>query len=221
MVDFAQLRRSMVDGQIRVNDVTDPRIVAAMLELPRERFVPASVRELAYIDDDLLVRPGGPVARYLMEPMVLAKLLQALDLKPEDKVLDIGAATGYSAALLGRLVRSVVALEEEPELAATAATLVAELGAANVTVATGSLAAGWPADAPYDAILLEGAVEVVPQAILRQLKEGGRLGAIMRSGAAGQATIHNRVGDRFAARPVFNASVPPLPGFAAPKSFAF
>jgi protein-L-isoaspartate(D-aspartate) O-methyltransferase len=223
MVDFAQLRRSMVDGQIRVNDVTDPRIVAAMLELPRERFVPASVRQLAYIDDDLPVRPGGPgqPGRYLMEPMVLAKLVQALDLESGHKVLDVGTATGYSAALLGRLVRMVVALEEERELAAAAASLLAELGAVNVNVMTGTLAAGWPSEAPYDAILLNGAVEVVPQALLQQLKEGGRLGAVMRSGAAGRATIHSRVGNRFAARAVFDASVPPLPGFAAPKSFMF
>ena len=223
MVDFAQLRRSMVDGQIRVNDVTDPRIIAAMLDLPRERFVPAAVRELAYIDDDLLVHPAGPgqPGRYLMEPMVLAKLIQALDLGPEDKVLDVGSATGYSAALLGRLVRMVVAVEEERELAAAAASLLAELGAVNVNVMTGALAAGWPGEAPYDAILLNGAVEVVPHALLRQLKEGGRLGAIVRSGAAGRATIHSRVGNRFAARPVFDASVPLLPGFAVPKAFVF
>lgn len=223
MINFAQLRRSMVDGQIRANNVTDPGIVAAMLDLPRERFAPASVRELAYIDDDLLVRPAGPgqTPRYLMEPMVLAKLLQALGLRPEDKVLDVGCATGYSAALLGRLVREVVALEEERELAAAAASLLADLGAANVKLVTGPLAAGWPSEAPYDAILLNGAVEVVPGAMLQQLKEGGRLVAVMRSGSAARATIHSRVGSRFAARPVFDAAVPPLPGFAAPRAFVF
>jgi protein-L-isoaspartate(D-aspartate) O-methyltransferase len=219
MVDFAKLRRSMVDGQIRANDVTDPRILAAMLELPRERFVPAPVRDLAYLDDDLPVQPGRPTARYLIEPMVLAKLVQALDLAAGDKVLDVGCATGYSAALLGRLVRHVIALEEERDLVAAAKPLLAEPG--NVTVVTGPLTAGWPGEAPYDAILLNGAVEVVPEALLRQLKEGGRLGAVMRAGAAGRATIHTRVGDRFSAHPVFDASVPPLPGFAAPKSFVF
>jgi protein-L-isoaspartate(D-aspartate) O-methyltransferase len=154
-----------------------------------------------------------------MEPMVLAKLLQALDLRPQDKVLDVGSATGYSAALLGRLVRTVVALEEDRELAAAADAQLRELGAINVRVVIGLLAAGWPAEAPYDAILLDGAAEVIPPALLEQLKEGGRLGAVMRSGAAGRATIHSRVGARFAARPVFDATVPPIPGFAAPKTF--
>jgi protein-L-isoaspartate(D-aspartate) O-methyltransferase len=221
MVDFTHLRRAMVDGQIRVNDVTDPRIAAAMLELPRERFVPPAFRALAYIDDDLPVRTGRPATRYLIEPMVLAKLVQALDLEPGDKVLDVGCATGYSSALLARLVRHVTALEEERDLAAAAVQLIAELGATNVTVVTGSLAAGWPGEAPYDAILLNGAVEAIPHELLRQLKQGGRLGAVSRTGAAGRAVIHTRVGDRFAQRPVFDASVPPLPGFAKPKSFVF
>jgi protein-L-isoaspartate(D-aspartate) O-methyltransferase len=223
MIDFAQLRQSMVDSQIRANDVTDPRILAAMLELPRERFAPEDRRGLAYIDDDLPLRDGatGKPARYLIEPMVLAKLVQALDIDAEDRVLDVGTATGYSAALLGRLAASVVALEEDPGLAATAAKLLADLDAVNVRVATGPLTAGWPADKPYDAILVNGSVEIVPEELLSQLAEGGRIGAVTRNGNSSRATIYTRVAGSVASRPVFDAAVPPLPGFAAPKTFVF
>jgi protein-L-isoaspartate(D-aspartate) O-methyltransferase len=223
MIDFAQLRRAMVDGQIRVNDVTDPAIIAAMLHLPRERFVPESLRQLAYIDDDLLLRPAsaGSGPRYLIEPMVLAKLVQALELGEQHKVLDVGAATGYGAALLANLAREVIALEEDADLAASARITLRELGAANVTVVDGPLPAGWPTQAPYDAILVEGAVEAAPQAILGQLREGGVLGTVLRSGAASRATIFTRAGDRFPQRTVFDAAIPPLPGFAAPRGFVF
>lgn len=223
MIDFARLRQSMVDSQIRANDVTDQRILAAMLELPRERFAPEGRRGLAYIDDDLPIREAttGKPGRYLMEPMVLAKLVQALDINSEDKVLDVGTATGYSAALLGRLAGRVVALEEDSELAAAAAKLLAELGAAKVKVVTGALAAGWLAGCPYDAILLDGSVEIVPETLLNQLAEGGRLGAVIRTGAASRATIYTRVAGSVTARPIFDAVVPQLPGFAAPKTFVF
>ena len=223
MRDFARLRQSMVDSQIRANDVTDPRILAAMLELPRERFAPEHRRGLAYIDADLPIRDAaaGKPGRYLMEPMVLAKLVQALDINAADKVLDVGAATGYSAALLGRLSNKVVALEEDGELAAAAAKLLAELGAAEVKVVTGALVAGWLAGGPYDAILLEGSVEMVPPALLEQLGKGGRLAAVVRAGGAARATIYTSAGGSVTARPVFNAAVPPLPGFEAPKAFVF
>lgn len=223
MIDFAQLRQSMVDSQIRANDVTDPRILAAMLELPRERFAPEGRRGLAYIDDDLPLRDGaaGKPARYLIEPLVLAKLVQALDIDAEDKVLDVGTATGYSAALLGRLAGSIVALEEDPGLAATAAKLLAELDAVNVRVATGPLTAGWPAGMPYDVILVNGSVEIVPEALLSQLAEGGRIGAVTRNGNSSRGTIYTRVAGSVASRPVFDAAAPPLPGFAAPKTFVF
>ncbi len=223
MIDFARLRQSMVDSQIRANDVTDPRILAAMLELPRERFAPEDRRGLAYIDDDLPLRDGtaGKPGRYLVEPMVLAKLVQALDLDAGDKVLDVGAATGYSAALLGRLAGRVVALEEDQGLAAAAAGNLTELSAGNVTVVTGPLVAGWPAGMPYDAILVNGSVEIVPETLLNQLGEGGRLAAVVRAGGAARATIYTRVAGSVAARTVFNAAAPPLPGFEAPKTFVF
>ena len=223
MIDFTQLRRTMVDGQIRVNDVTDPRIIAAMLELPRERFVPASRASLAYLDEDLLVREPAAdrPARYLIEPMVLAKLVQGLDLAAGDRVLDVGSATGYSAAVLARLAGQVIALEEDEELAARARRILAELAPGNVEVVTGPLAAGAPGRGPFDAILLNGSAELVPDYLLDQLKEGGRLAAVLRSGPMGRATLHVRIGGSVSKRPLFDAAIPPLPGFAAPRQFVF
>jgi protein-L-isoaspartate(D-aspartate) O-methyltransferase len=223
MIDFTQLRRTMVDGQIRVNDVTDPRIIDAMLELPRERFVPEARASLAYLDEDPLVREAaaGRPARYLIEPMAFAKLVQALDLAAGDSVLDVGCATGYSAAVLGRLAGRVIALEQDEELAARARRLLAELGTGNVEVVTGPLAAGAPGKGPYDAILLNGSVEVVPEALFAQLADGGRLGAVVRSGPMGRAILHVRIGGAVSKRPLFDATIPPLPGFAAPRQFVF
>jgi protein-L-isoaspartate(D-aspartate) O-methyltransferase len=156
-----------------------------------------------------------------MEPMVLAKLVQALEVGPDDKVLEVGTGTGYSAALLARLAKMVIALEEDKELAARAQALLAEFATGNSKVVVGPLAAGWPAEAPYDVILINGSVEAIPEALLRQLKEGGRLGTVVRSGAASRITIRTRVGDLFPAMGVFDAAVPPLPGFEAPRGFVF
>lgn len=220
MIDFAQARRTMVDGQVRVNDVTDAAVIAAMLEVPREKFVPETRAGLAYIDEDLCVQDaaGGRAARYLMEPMVLAKLLQALELTLESKVLDVGCATGYSAAVLGRIAGSVVALEEEPTLAAAAGKLVK---APNVEIVTGKAAAGWAAKAPYDAILIGGAVGEVPQALTSQLKDGGRLAAVIRKGSAPKGMLYVRTGGHVSARRLFDAAIPPLPGFEAAETFVF
>jgi protein-L-isoaspartate(D-aspartate) O-methyltransferase len=220
MIDFAQARRTMVDGQVRVNDVTDAALITAMLEVPREKFVPQSRASLAYIDEDLCVleAAGGNAARYLMEPMVLARMIQALEIKPDAKVLDAGCATGYSAAVLSRVAGSVVALEEEATLAATAKKLLRE---SNVEVASGKAAAGWAAGAPYHAILIGGAVEDVPQALTAQLRDGGRLAAVIRKDSAAKAMLFVRTGGHVSARRLFDAAIPPLPGFEAPKSFVF
>jgi protein-L-isoaspartate(D-aspartate) O-methyltransferase len=223
MIDYARQRQVMVEGQIRVNDVTDPRIVAAMGELPREKFVPAARAALAYVDEDVPLRAtgAGKSARYLIEPMVLAKLVQALSLTPSDHVLDVGCTSGYSAALLGRLVGNVVALEEDAEFVPIATRLLASLGATNVKVVSGPLTAGWPQEGPYDAILLEGSVEIVPAALTDSLKDGGRLAAVVGSGRSAKATLYLRSGKVVSARPVFDAAIPPLPGFTAPREFVF
>lgn len=219
MVDFARARRTMVDCQVRPSDVTDLRIIAALLEVPRERFVAPSRRAIAYLDLDVPVADGSP--RALLKPMVFAKLLQAAAIGETDRVLDAGCATGYSSTVLAKLAGKVVALEEDPALARSAAENLAALGA-DVTVATGPLAAGWPEDAPYDAILLEGASEVAPEALLAQLKEGGRLLTVIGSGPMGKATIYRKAADcRVTAQPLFDASAPLLPGFARAAAFVF
>jgi len=221
MIDYARHRQAMVDSQIRVNDVTDARILAAMLELPREKFVPAARSAIAYIDEDVPLRATatGKPARYLMKPMVLAKLVQALSLTASDHVLDVGCASGYSAALLGRLAGSVVALEEDGELVPIATRLLASLGATKVKIVSGPLAPGWSQEGPYDAILLEGSVEIVPAALTDSLKDGGRLAAVVGSGRSAKAMIYLRTGKVVSARPVFDAASPSLPGFKAPREF--
>jgi protein-L-isoaspartate(D-aspartate) O-methyltransferase len=152
---------------------------------------------------------------------VLAKLIQALDIKSIDHVLDVGAATGYGAALLSRLAGSVVALEQDPALAAAAKNILAELKVGNVAVALGPLAEGATGPQPFDAILIEGAIERVPDALKSQLKDGGRLAAVVGSGTLGRARLFTRVGEDFSVRPLFDAGISPLPGFAAPRAFVF
>lgn len=223
MIDFAELRRGMVDGQVRTNDVTDPRIVDAMLEIPRERFVPESLRALAYIDDDLVVRQpsaSGP-ARYILEPMVLAKLIQLADVQPTELVLTVGAGTGYSAALLARLSGQVISVEDDSDLVAAANAALAEVGVANVATFQGALTAGWASEAPYDLIFLNGSIEVVPDALVAQLKEGARIVAVKGRGGSARAIVLTKVGGALSEHSAFNAAVPALPGFETPPRFTF
>jgi protein-L-isoaspartate(D-aspartate) O-methyltransferase len=222
-MDFATARRKMVDNQVRPNGVTDPGIVAAMLEVPRERFVPADKAAMAYMDSDLVVSPGGPGrrGRALLKPMVLARLIQAAGVTAADRVLDVACGTGYSSAVLARLAQSVTALEEAADLAREAAASLKELGTENVTTVVGAIEAGWPAGAPYDAILVNGAVEIDPEALLGQLKEGGRLVAVVGSGPNGKAMLYQRVAGEISARPVFDAAAPVLAGFVRPPAFVF
>jgi protein-L-isoaspartate(D-aspartate) O-methyltransferase len=217
MLDRAAARRMMVDGQVRTADVTDLGLIAAMLGVPRELFVPTSKSELAYLDRDLPVAEG----RVLLKPMVLAKLIQAAAVQGSDHVLDVGCATGYSSAVLARLAGAVIALEQDPVLAGQAAKAFAALGTANVTVRIGPLAAGWAASAPYDVILLNGATEVVPEALGRQLGPDGRLLCIQGRGPAGKAMIYRRSEEGLSGRPLFDANAPVLPGFAASPAFVF
>ena len=218
MTDFAAARRHMVDGQVRTADVTDLRIIAAMLEIPREQFVPRASAGLAYLDLDLPVCQGG--ARRLLKPMVLAKLMQAADVAATDVVLDVGCTTGYGAAVLARIAAQVVALEEDGSLAQAARTALA--AQPNVRVVSGPLTAGWRQGGPYDAILLEGTVEVPPEAFLQQLKEGGRLVCVLGSGPPGaKAMLYTRSGSELGSRPIFEANAAVLPGFAKAPVFAF
>jgi protein-L-isoaspartate(D-aspartate) O-methyltransferase len=219
MTDFATARRHMVDGQVRTADVTDLRILWAMQEVARERFVPAQAAGLAYLDLDLAVGAGGAAGRRLLRPMVLSKLLQAADIKDGEHVLDVGCATGYTAAVLARFAGDVVALEEDSALAETARHA---LGAeSKVKVVAGPLAQGWGAAAPYDVIVLEGSTEVPPHPLCRQLKDGGRLVCVLGSGPDARAVVYRRSGDEIGFRAVFDAAAPLLPGFAKAPEFAF
>lgn len=221
--DFSERRVKMVDGQIRTTDVTDAAILAAMLSVPREAFVDPSQRELAYIDEDLryAATAASDQPRYLMEPSPFAKLAQLAEINAGDFVLDVGCGTGYSAAVLSRLASSVVALEADAALADSATANLSSLGYDNVVVVMGPLAAGYPSEAPYDVIFVGGSVEQVPEALLAQLKEGGRLVAVEGRGNAGVARLFLKSGGDVTSRKAFNAAVKPLPGFNRMPEFEF
>lgn len=215
MTDFAAARRHMVDGQVRTTDVTDLRVISAMLEVPRERFMPQASTSLAYLDLDVPV--GG--SRRLLRPMVLAKLIQAAELEATDRVLNVGCATGYTAAVLARIASHVVALEQDPGHVKAAREALSSQ--ANVDVVSGTLAEGWPQGAPYNVIVLDGATDVVPHALCQQLKDGGRLVCVLGSGPGSKAMLYRRSGGEVGGRPVFDASAGLLPGFAKTPVFAF
>jgi protein-L-isoaspartate(D-aspartate) O-methyltransferase len=217
MTDFAAARRHMVDGQVRTADVTDLRIQSAMLEIPRENFVPPASAALAYLDLDLAVDEAG--SRRLLKPMVLAKLIHAADIASSNRVLDVGCATGYGAAVLARIAGQVVALEVDAGLAQAARSALAAQD--NVSVVTGPLTSGWPKDAPYDVVVLEGATEIAPHAFLRQLRDGGRLVCVLGSGPGTKAMLYRRSGEDLGGRPIFDAGAALLPGFAKVPVFAF
>lgn len=223
MVDFAEQRANMVENQVRPSDVTDRRILSAMQEIPRERFVPHELVSLAYIDEDLpLNTPAdGAECRWLMAPRVLAKLLQLAEISEPDKVLDVGTGTGYSAALIGRMASSIVALESDAELAQQAAITLKGLASDNVDVVTGDLVAGCPDRSPFDVVFLGGAIDMPPNALLEQLKEGGRLVAVVRQDGLGKAVIWRRLGRSFDRWMAFDAAAKPLPGFQAAPEFVF
>jgi len=216
-MDFAAARRKMVASQIRTNKVTDSLVSDAMEAVPREYFVPAERRTLAYLDEDLPVAKG----RFLMEPMALARLLQLADIETGDKALVVGAGTGYSAAVLARIAQSVVVLENDTDLADKASKIMTELVIPNVTVVRGELASGVPSKAPFDVILIDGAVTEIPAPLKAQLRDGGRLVAVVRSGPIGRATLVTRVGDAYGSRADFDLVTPFLPEFAPQPKFVF
>lgn len=216
MTDFAARRTMMVDTQVRPSDVTKFPIIEAMLAVPREAYVPAALREAAYVGENLAL-PGG---RVMLDPRTLAKMLDALDIVPTDLVLDLGACGGYSTAVIARLCEAVVALEEDTSLAAEAESTLAEHGVDNAAVVTGALAEGAARHGPYDVIVVEGAAEQVPPAVLDQLKEGGRIGCLFMEGALGLCRIGRKVDGAVDWRFAFNAAAPVLDGFAREPTFA-
>ena len=221
MVDFAQARRMMVEGQVRTNDVTEGRLLGVMQTLPRERFVPHDKAALAYLDMDLPVGGTAEHPRCLLKPMVLGKLIAAAEIEAGDRVLDVACATGYSTAVLAGLGATVVAVEEDAELAHAAKRNLHELGIANATVHTGPLVEGAPKQGPYDVILINGAIETVPDALRAQLAEGGRLLCVVRRGAAGKAMLYLATAGEITGRPIFEAAAPILAQFALPRAFVF
>ena len=221
MVDAATQRTNMVESQILTSDVTDRRILRAMHELPRERFVPAHLAELAYMDEAVPITAAatGKDRRWLLSPRVLAKLLQLAEIVEGDRVLDVGCGTGYSAAVLAKIARNVVALECGVALAEEARKTLSALALDDVSVVLGDLEAGWPSQAPYDAIVLQGSIASAPGELLDQLKDGGRLVAVVRQDGLGNATIWRRLGRSVDQWTAFDASAPPLPGFEAVPAF--
>jgi protein-L-isoaspartate(D-aspartate) O-methyltransferase len=217
-MDYAAARYKMVQNQIRTNRVTDPLIIAAMSELPRERFVPDASRGVAYVDEDIPLGGG----RYLIEPLATALLLQAAEIDANDVALDVGCCTGYGSAIIARMASAVVALESDPDLAAHAAAILADLGLNTASVVVGPLREGWPAQAPYDVIVFSGAVSAVPAAITEQLAEDGRMVAVIAAEKGiGCGTLFLRRGGIVSRRPLFDASIPLLPGFAPEPTFRF
>ncbi|MFO1202963.1 MAG: protein-L-isoaspartate O-methyltransferase [Tabrizicola sp.] len=215
MSEFATRRVMMVDTQVRPSDVTKFPIIDAMLTVPRETFVPHDKREAAYVGENLPLAPG----RVVLEARTLAKLLDALDVQPGELVLDLGCGLGYSAAVIARLAETVVAVEEDEGLATDAQRILSQEGVDNAVVVTGKLAEGSAKCAPYDVITIEGGVEVVPDAILAQLKDGGRIGAVFMDGAVGTARVGYKNDGRVTWRPVFNAAAPVLTGFQKARGF--
>jgi protein-L-isoaspartate(D-aspartate) O-methyltransferase len=217
MSDYVKIRTNMVDSQLRPNKVSDPALLDAFLAVPREAFVPEALKGSAYVDEDLPLGGG----RYLLEPMVLGRLLQYAAIQPGEVVLEIGCATGYGSAILGRLARSVVAVESDPALLAQARANLG--GQRNVTLFEQRLDQGYAERAPYDVILIGGAVGEISPAVLDQLAEGGRLVTVIetRAGQLGEAVLLQRGATGVARRTLFEAGVHTLPGFRPEPVFAF
>ena len=219
MVDNATARMNMVESQLRTNKVTDQRVLEAFETIPRERFVPDHLRSLAYVDEDLRLKGE----RYLVEPMVQARLMNVADIRAEDVVLVVGAGTGYACAVLSTIAATVVGLESDPELAKLAESALQEQGVDNAVVIQGEMEKGYAKQGPYDVILVNGAVAEVPKALTDQLSpQGGRLVTVVRSGTGpGKGTVFERWDKAIGRRTLFDANTPVLPGFRKQPGFVF
>ncbi len=221
-MDYQAVRHNMVENQIRPNRVTNAAVIEAMSEIPREKFVPENAAGIAYVDAVAALGEG----RYLMAPMLLARILQEAKISGEDLVLNIGCGSGYSAAVLAHIAKAVVAIEVNSQLAEKAAALMVDLGIDNAVIVEETLAGGYAKQAPYDAIIFGGAVEEVPAVILDQLAEGGRLVAVVAElGAAsavrGKVKVMTKFGGTVSNVDAFDAGTPHLPGFNKEKVFEF
>ena len=217
-MDFAKARMNMVECQLRPNKVVNEAVIDAMGVVPRERFVPDNMTSVAYVDEDLPLGGG----RFLLEPMVLGRLLQEARPKNDDAALLIGCGTGYAAAVLGRLVGAVFALESDSDAASRASDLLSGQGADNVVVVEGPLDKGWPGEAPYNLILFDGAVQAVPEAIIEQIAEGGRIIAVISgSEGPGRATLIERRNGIVSRRLLFDANTPSIPELIKSAGFVF
>jgi protein-L-isoaspartate(D-aspartate) O-methyltransferase len=226
MTGYEAKRIAMVECQLRPNEVTDPALLDAMRSLPRERFVPPTLENFAYIDEGVELFPASEAtpARFLLAPMVQARLIQLAEIEAQDKVLDVGCATGYSTAVLAEIAASVVGLEPEPKLAKAAKANLAGLEVTNAEIVSGALGDGWAAQAPYDVIVLEGSVPEVPESLLAQLKDGGRLVAVVTRAPnmrQGKAYLFTRVDGEASGIVHFDAGASPLPGLVPEPAFTF
>jgi len=218
MVDSETARRNMVESQIRTNKVTDRRLIAALLDIPRERFLPKAVKSLAYLDEDIPLGQG----RYMMEPMIIARLFQVAEVRPHDLALDIGGGAGYSAAVLARLCATVVAVERDGDLASAASHVLAEIDVDNAAVVEGPLENGYPRQAPYDLVFFNGAIAAIPDAIVKQIADGGRaVAVVVDESGVGAGTLFRKTGATLSGRAVFDANTPMLPGFERAAGFVF
>jgi len=215
VADYATRRIMMVDTQVRPSDVTKFPIIEAMLHVPREVYLPAGLREIAYVGENIAVGHG----RVMLDPRTLAKMLDALDLQREDVVLDLGCVQGYTTAVIARLVEFVVAVEPQEDWAHEAQSTLSEQGVDNAAVITGDLTQGAAKSGPYDAIIIQGAVQQVPDTLLAQLKDGGRIAAVFAEGALGVVRIGHKLDGRVDWRLAFNAGAPVLDGFHAQDAF--
>jgi protein-L-isoaspartate(D-aspartate) O-methyltransferase len=221
MSGFSTARQKMVDGQVRTNDVTDRRILDTMLGLPREDFVPEDKRALAYLDLDLDVAPAGSAKRFLVKPVLTAKMLQAADIAAADNILIVGCATGYAAAIAAKLAAKVTATESDLALVTKGKAILAQLGLSSVTFKVAEAAAGDPEGAPYDVIILNGATEVVPETLYGQLEDGGRLVGVFAMSRPARAMIVTHSHGDFGNRALFDAAAPVLSGLERRPVFVF